>query len=306
MSEDDLLDIWILADDDMENAKRYLEEFSQNPQATSIKQQVEQGRKQWLQERKTQQAAETKAAKQLARRQGNFLSSFPVTAVVIAISVVFFLYSYAGKSYELTKYLLFSSSYAELVLGHRTFQEILSGQVWRLVTPIFIHKGIFHIFFNLAWFLTLARHIEGHISSRKLLLLIFATAIPSHIAFYLVAGPAFGGLSGVNYGLFAYLWFRGNYSPNVSLRPDPQLSQFFLVWYLICLGLSLAGNVTGMKVANTIHGVGAAMGILVAIADNKSLRHIVRSLGFSTHLRKQLAIACLLLLAGFVVDYLSY
>jgi membrane associated rhomboid family serine protease len=218
---------------------------------------------------------------------------------------VFFIFGYFSQGLEIKKFLLFSTAYADYVLGQKSFQEILSGQVWRLVTPIFIHHGIFHIFFNLAWFSTLARQIEGYLSSRKLLLLILGIAIPSNIAFYLIASPAFGGLSGVNYGLFAYLWCRGNYSTDSALRPDQQLSQFFFVWYIICLALTLLGGMFGMKVANSIHGVGALMGIVFAVVDTHSLRQVLNTFKFNQHTRKLALIGLGLLIAGFVVDYLS-
>ncbi len=304
--ENDPCDIWIMTDDDLSAAQKLFAEFSQNPQDPRFKSQAEQGKKQFFADQKTQQLAE-KAAARAKRWEGNFISNFPVTSMVIGISVLLFAFSYLRQSFELTKFLLFSTSYGDHVLKEKSFHEILSGQVWRLITPIFIHRGFFHIFFNLTWFYQFARFIEGNLSSRKLLLLLVLIAIPSNTVFYLVAGPGFGGLSGIIYGLFGYLWFRGNYSPSLSLRPDPQMAKFFFVWYLICLGLTLfAGNLLGMKVANSIHGVGALMGIITAAFDSQTPRHLYASLQVNPSLRHQALIGLGLLLLGLLVDYLSY
>jgi GlpG protein len=303
--EDEPRDIWILSDEDLPAAQQYLEEFSRNPQDPRFKAEAEQGKKQFLADQKNQRVAE-KAALRAERWQGNFVTNYPVTCMVIAVSVLFFAFGYLRSSFELTKFLLFSTSYGDHVLKEKSFHEILSGQVWRLFTPIFIHRGFFHIFFNLIWFYQFARYIENSLTSRKLLVLILAIAIPSNLAFYLVAGPAFGGLSGVNYGLFAYMWFRGNYSPNSPMRPDPQLAQFFFVWYLICLGLTLLGGLMGMKVANTIHGVGALMGIVMAVFDTQTLSHLYRSLQINSYMRRHALIGLGLLVLSFGVDYFSY
>jgi GlpG protein len=304
-SEQEQCEIWILADEEVAAAQQCLQDFSRNPEDRQIAEAVGQGKKRFEQGIKEQRAAE-KAAARHASVQNSLLSAFPVTCVVIAITTVFFIFSYIGSAHEITKFLLFSTSYGDYVLREKSFQEIFSGQIWRLITPIFLHKGIFHIFFNLIWFWSFARHIEGQISSRKLAWLLLAISIPSNIAFYLVAGPAFGGLSGVNYGLYAYLWYRGNYSTELSLRPDPGLGQFFVVWYIICLGMSLLGGMIGMKVANSIHGMGALMGILVAVWDAGNGRHLVRTFKHHEALRKQVAIGAGLLLAGFIVDFFMY
>src|SRR5690606_16541906 len=86
--------------------------------------------------------------------------------------------------------------YYSLYMG-RDFPEIASGQLWRLVTPIFLHGGILHLVFNMLWLYQLGSAIEHYEGSRLLLLMVMILGALCNTAQYLVSGPAFVGMSGV-------------------------------------------------------------------------------------------------------------
>jgi len=129
------------------------------------------------------------------------------------------------------------------------------GQVWRLVTPIFLHFGWMHIIFNLYWLYFLGGGMEGRLGTGRFLLFILAAAILSNLGQYLLSGPNFGGMSGVNYGLFGYLWIRGNRDPSFGLQLDQGTIMMLLIWFAICF-TGLVGNV-----ANTAHTLGLVVGV---------------------------------------------
>src|SRR5262249_23530572 len=83
------------------------------------------------------------------------------------------------------------------------FRDILRGQVWRLVTPIFLHFGVSHIVFNCLWMFMLASQVEERRGPYFYILLILVSAIISNAAEALYS-PAFGGMSGVGYAIFGY------------------------------------------------------------------------------------------------------
>jgi len=60
--------------------------------------------------------------------------------------------------------------------------EVRGGEVWRLVTPIFIHFSIFHILFNCMMAYQLGGAIEMNRGSTRLALLVLLTAVPSNLA----------------------------------------------------------------------------------------------------------------------------
>lgn len=109
------------------------------------------------------------------------------------------------------------------------FRDILAGQVWRLVTPIFLHGGIIHILFNLYWLYQLGAQIESRIGSRQFLMLVLATAICSNVLQASLVGPNFVGISGVVYGLFGYILVRRN----DGYQLDPFVMMLFLIFFIL-------------------------------------------------------------------------
>ena len=92
-----------------------------------------------------------------------------VTATLITLSIIVALFSKLGRDFQFL-HILFISEYRQ------GLPEILSGQLWRLFTPIIIHFGIMHIAFNLLWLYQLGSVIEQRQNTKRMLtLVIFIT-----------------------------------------------------------------------------------------------------------------------------------
>jgi GlpG protein len=153
---------------------------------------------------------------------------------------------------------LFISDYT--LSGHflewnTSLPEICHGQIWRLITPIFIHFGTWHILFNLLWLHDLGSMIEGRQSSGRLAVLVLVIGACSNLAQFYYRGPMFGGMSGVVYGLLGYVWIRGKFDPGSGLYLHPTTVIMMILWFLACF-TPLVPNV-----ANAVHTVGFGMGI---------------------------------------------
>lgn len=135
----------------------------------------------------------------------------------------------------------------------------LASEPWRLFTPALLHFSIIHITFNLVWWLDLGSAIEKRQSPWHLLVLALLVAAISNTAQFLVSGPNFGGLSGVVYGVLAYVWLWGKVRPQAGLALPPVVAMLMLGWLLLCW--------TGVlgPVANIAHLAGLLSGLLVAI-----------------------------------------
>jgi GlpG protein len=180
-----------------------------------------------------------------------------VTYGLIAISVLVFLVSNLG--YDSRPIMgLFITSYTtepSQIIYAPGLAEVRHGQVWRLLTPIFIHFGAMHILFNMLWLRDLGTMIETRQSSWHLGLLVVALGVCSNLAQYWMSGPAFGGMSGVVYGLLGYVWIRGKLDPASGLYLHPSTVWMMIIWFVLCF-TSLFGHV-----ANSAHAVGLGLGM---------------------------------------------
>jgi GlpG protein len=83
-------------------------------------------------------------------------------------------------------------------------------------------------------------------------------AVAGNLAQYFVSGPSFGGMSGVVYGLFGFIWICGKYDPNRPYALDRMTVGMMLGWAVLCLTGALG------PIANTAHFVGLFGGIVWA------------------------------------------
>ncbi len=147
------------------------------------------------------------------------------------------------------------------------YQEdlIKSGQIWRLITPIFLHFPamdiIFaHLAFNMIWLYQFGISIEEEEKSWFLLLLVIIAGIAGNVAQSMVSMGIFGGMSGVVYGLLGYLFVMdkllSRYSPRV-----PNNIAYFLIGFMVLAAIGVFGD----DIANTAHVVGFVVGVLFAV-----------------------------------------
>ena len=178
------------------------------------------------------------------------LSTARVTWFLIGVSVAATLLANVPDLTPLTYKLYFSE-----FLG-TSFPEIRAGQIWRLVTPIFLHGGLLHLVFNMLWLHQLGGQIETHESSRYLAVMVLVFAILCNTGQYVVSGPLFVGMSGVVYGLLGYIWMMTQFQVPTLYMLSQQTVMFMLMW----LGLCLVGIIP--HVANTEHVIGVLSGVV--------------------------------------------
>jgi len=143
-------------------------------------------------------------------------------------------------------------------------RDVLRGQVWRTVTPMLIHFGMWHLVFNLYWLYYLGAQIEDRRGSLRFLLFVLVVAVASNVGQAFASadgivnhGTIFGGMSGVVYGLFGYVWMKSTFDASAGMHVSRFQTVLFIGWFFLCL-FELMG-----PIANVAHGVGLVFGVVV-------------------------------------------
>jgi len=299
LDEEDQEDVtvWILSEEQAEKARSLIPQALSEDRAQEVSALI---RERQQLDRQKQKDAAKEQKRRAARQNESGFWQFPVTYGLLIISATIFLFNeFFDKQQIIYRLFFFSENPYSRLWAFKNFDEILAGQIWRLVTPAFLHFGWFHIAFNSLWCIQVGRLTESLMPTRRYIAMLLTVAVVSHLSFYLVSGPVFGGLSGVIYAYVGYLWGLERFG-NVSTGLEERTGQFFLIWYIICLGLSLTGF---MAIANTIHGMGGLVGIIFAILATGSSSQITKKIRFNKAFAKEAGIGLLLLVAGMLVDH---
>ena len=257
--------VWVENDDLLDRARAELEKFQASPTEAAYDQAVQAARLLELQRQKEEQ-----------RRRKNFIDvrtrigqprqwTAPLTFALILFTVVVGMASRVWETRptagEPPIVNVLRIAPVEVVGPYITWgglRAVKHGQVWRLITPIFLHGGILHLVFNMFWLLDLGAMIETRRSTIYLAILVLVSAILSNLAQYWWNGPYFGGMSGVVYALFGYVWIRGRIDPTAGIAISQQSATIMLMWLVACM----IGFIP--HVANAAHVGGIVVGILFA------------------------------------------
>jgi GlpG protein len=255
--------VWVLDEEQLPRAKQFLAEFRVDPNDAKFSSHREEASRRRREEEKTQTAyaKKIKSRGQLFRQTG--AGGFgPVTLTLIVISVVVFVLMKFGHDSERVMKLFItdywrSGSFLEWRKG---LPEVMRGEVWRLLTPIFLHFNLLHIVFNMFALRDLGSMIEARQNSWVLASLVLMFGVGSNFAEFYFERPDFGGMSGVLFGLFGYIWMRGKFDPGSGLYLHPTNVWMMILWFVLCWAQVIPG------IANIAHTAGLVMGMAVGWA----------------------------------------
>lgn len=152
-----------------------------------------------------------------------------------------------------------------------------NGDYWRLLTPIFIHANLMHIVFNLLWLVYFGSRIESAHGSTSLLALVVVCGVGSNIIQYKYSGiAAFGGMSGVVYGLMGYASVWNMLVPTRPL-PVPLALVVAMLVFMVLFMFGFAVLLGQGPVANAAHLGGLVIGAIIGLGFGLSERRSTSS-----------------------------
>ncbi len=260
--------VWIYNEDHVPRARSELEAYLSHPDDPRFDQASRRADDLRRQQEKLDREYRKNFREVSEQWSGILVRQRPLTLALVAIAVVVFVLEQSPQGARVENALMITTLRRDPVRGWQDggLRPLLSGELWRLVTPIFLHFGIWHIVFN-CWAITaLGTMIESRRGTWRLGVLVLVSAVFSNLGQYFYMDRAnaeglhlFGGLSGVAYALFGYLWMKGQYEPESGLTLHPNTITAMLFWFVLCM--------TGLlgPVANAAHVVGLFVGIAFGI-----------------------------------------
>src|SRR5205085_10720479 len=167
--------------------------------------------------------------------------------------VVFLLMAFAGGS---------GNEPTLMAFGVKSNPEIAQGQWWRFVTPIFIHIGLLHLFFNSYALWIVGPQVEKLYGGARFVILYLLTGIAGVAGSYVYKPEGLSaGASGAIFGLFGVLLVVGlRYRHNIP----PFFSRAVGTGVLPVIVINLIIGFSIPQIDNSAHIAGLISGMALA------------------------------------------
>lgn len=174
----------------------------------------------------------------------------------------------------------FSAPSAPFSINAPLFEKIRTGEIWRALTPAFLHQNIFHLFFNMIWLIVLGKLMEERLGALQFVLFVVLTALLSNTAQYLMSGSNFIGISGVICAMLGFIFARQQRAPWEGYNLNPGVLSFMFFFIVAMVALQIISFILEVfwkesfvpGIANTAHVAGAIVGYIIGRSNLFGLR----------------------------------
>lgn len=286
---DQQFEIWVKDEDQLERSKTCFSEFIENPNDTKYRAAVDQADSLARQQEKKRLEIQKRVVRINPRQPGKRRQ--PLTLLLIGIAIFVALATNFGDSKSLDKPVFRALAFngltgealeEELIASNGQVQEISRlasirrGELWRLITPIFIHFSVMHILFNSIMLYQLGGRVENRYGTLWMAALVISSAIVSNLVQCLVPESVggsvptiingvllnlLGGLSGVVFAMFGFVWMKSLFDRSSGFYLPPSSVIIIMGYFFFCM-LPGSGELLGGQVANWAHAGGLAVGMI--------------------------------------------
>lgn len=115
------------------------------------------------------------------------MPSIPTTVTYALIGITVVVYLLQMLSVALWGYAIYDIGWLE-IYGARINESIRAGELWRLITPVFLHGSLMHIFFNMYALFNIGSFLERQFGHGRFFLLYFLGAFAGNVFSFLLTG----------------------------------------------------------------------------------------------------------------------
>ena len=288
--------IWIREEKDVDQAREEFARFTESPEdgRYQVQEDVARIRDQRVAEQQEKVKQHRETIRSMPADSGRGLGpmvmaptkqqAIPVTIGIIVISVIVsFTSNFShprgarrGGNETLEQKTYYGLSFVdrrEYEKNEDPYASIRKGEVWRVVTQMFLHGSLMHLLFNMLWIFYFGSVIERLHGSLFFALLALgsqiggmmlqvslpaADALPPALE-ALHGSPFAVGASGAVYGLFGYLWVRPAVDSGYPVRLVPTHIVLMLGWLVVCMTPLIKDVANGGHLGGLFAGMLAAM-----------------------------------------------
>ncbi len=290
-SNDNQWDLWIIDEDALSQAGKLLGEYQSNPDSPQIQMALAKAKK-IQQQLKQAKAERIKQAKKIEvrtqfRDPHHMMAAMQrkdtLTRKIILLCAIVFGASLVFQSQDGSQ-----ENFVRNALEAQ-FQQISQGQIWRLITPVFVHGtgqeflfDFLHIFFNMYWMYWLGTRLEIQFGLKTYLGLFLIAGVASILVPLLtpetgllgirgLGGGSVVGMSGVVYGVIGFGWCKMKMKPSVGMLITPFVLMFSIGWMLFGIVSASSSQAVGYisSISHLAHLVGLLTGAMYAFVHTK-------------------------------------
>ncbi len=187
-----------------------------------------------------------------------FFRRVALSYILVGINIAMFLLTaFAGGSTDVDVLMAFGACNQQL---------IASGELWRLVVPMFLHIGVIHLLVNMYALWSLGPQLESLYGSARFTILYVLSGIGGFVASYFFSHPASigAGASGALFGMFgALLVFVYKYRQEIP--PAVRSAMQRGIWLTLAINLIITFSIPFISRAGHLGGLITGMGLALVI-----------------------------------------
>ncbi len=174
--------------------------------------------------------------------------------LMVCIGIVWLVMKYIGDETSPEMLILFGAKFNPL---------ITDGEYWRLLTSMFIHIGIIHLFFNLYALFILGKSVECFFGKIDFLVIYFISGLWGSLFSYAFNNSISAGASGAVFGLIGALisFFAINKEMFGKSGKQTLISTIFIAVLNLVIGFSTSGIDNYAHIGGLLGGLSLGVGL---------------------------------------------